>query len=238
MGRPSEQDRPGLALAGRDLRSAPGQAVLLLLAITAATATLTLGLALHGVTSQPYQRTRAATHGPDLVAQLSGAPRRTGRGRRTLARRSWPRSGRWSRASGVTGHSGPYPLAAAVVRAHGLTAGVEVEGRGQAPAVARPARADGGQLGSRRRRGARADLRRGARRRRRRPDHPERPALPGRRHRGHRRPAAVPEPVLFARRRLLAPFPGTSAVTGAQLGPGTLGLAWVTQPDARALASL
>ena len=45
----------------RDLRYRPAQAVLLLLAITAATATLTLGLALHGVTSQPYQRTRAAT---------------------------------------------------------------------------------------------------------------------------------------------------------------------------------
>jgi hypothetical protein len=48
-------------LAGRDLRHRPAQALLLLLAITAATATLTLGLALHGVTSQPYQRTRAAT---------------------------------------------------------------------------------------------------------------------------------------------------------------------------------
>jgi len=41
-------------LAARDLRSRPGQAVLMLLAITAATATLTLGLVLHGVTSQPY----------------------------------------------------------------------------------------------------------------------------------------------------------------------------------------
>ena len=48
------------------------QAVLLLLAITAATAMLSLGLALHGVTSQPYQQTRAATHGPDVVAYLSG----------------------------------------------------------------------------------------------------------------------------------------------------------------------
>ena len=57
-------------LAGRDLRYRPGQAALLLLVITAATATLTLGLALHGVTSQPYQRTRAATNGPDVVAYL------------------------------------------------------------------------------------------------------------------------------------------------------------------------
>jgi putative ABC transport system permease protein len=41
-------------LVARDLRRRPGQAVLMLLAITAATATLTLGLVLHGVTSQPY----------------------------------------------------------------------------------------------------------------------------------------------------------------------------------------
>ena len=57
-------------LAARDLRHRPAQAVLLLLAITAATTVLTLGLALHGVTSQPYQQTQAATNGPDVVAQL------------------------------------------------------------------------------------------------------------------------------------------------------------------------
>ena len=57
-------------LVARDLRHRPGQAVLLLLAITAATATLTLALVLHGVTSQPYEQTRAATSGPDVVAYL------------------------------------------------------------------------------------------------------------------------------------------------------------------------
>src|SRR5258708_26673100 len=56
-------------LAARDLRRHPAQAGLLL-AITAATTTLTLGLALHGVTSRPYQQTRAATSGPDAVAYL------------------------------------------------------------------------------------------------------------------------------------------------------------------------
>ena len=55
-------------LVARDLRHRPAEAVLMLLAITAATAILTLGLALHGVTSQPYQQTRAATSGPDEVA--------------------------------------------------------------------------------------------------------------------------------------------------------------------------
>jgi hypothetical protein len=57
-------------LALRDLRYRPGQAVLLLLAITAATATLTLGLALNGVTSRPYLRTQAATNGADVTASV------------------------------------------------------------------------------------------------------------------------------------------------------------------------
>ena len=59
-------------LVGRDLRHRPGPAVLLVLAVTAATATLSLGLVLHAVTNQPYQQTRAATHGPDVVAQIAG----------------------------------------------------------------------------------------------------------------------------------------------------------------------
>ena len=54
-------------LAARDMRHHVAQAVLLLLAVTAATTMLTLGLALHGVTSHPYQQTRAATRGPDVV---------------------------------------------------------------------------------------------------------------------------------------------------------------------------
>jgi putative ABC transport system permease protein len=65
-------------LATRDLRHRPAETVLLLVAIVAATATMTLGLVLHGVTSSPYQQTRAATAGPDVVASpgagLVGAP--------------------------------------------------------------------------------------------------------------------------------------------------------------------
>ena len=102
--------------------------MLLLLAITAATTTLTLGLALHGVTSQPYQQTRAATAGPDVVAQLP-APA----GRRA-AGTTGPRSQALAHAPGVTGHSGPYPVASAVLRARGITAAGEAEGRDQAPA--------------------------------------------------------------------------------------------------------
>jgi hypothetical protein len=41
------------------------------LAIVAAATTLTLGLALRGVSDQPYQQTRTATAGPDVVAEVS-----------------------------------------------------------------------------------------------------------------------------------------------------------------------
>ncbi len=121
-------------LAVRDLRHHPAQAVLLLLAITAATATLTLGLALHGVTSHPYQQTRAATNGPDVVAQLGGP----GAGPHGPGQSNEPPVAGQVKAlvhgSGVTGHSGPYPVTGAVVRVRGLTAGAEVEGRDRAPA--------------------------------------------------------------------------------------------------------
>ena len=108
-----------LRLAGRDMRHHLGQAVLLVFAVTAATAILSMGLALSGVTTRPYQQTRAATRGPDVVAVLS----------------SLSQVAPMARAAGVASESGPYPLAQAVVKARGITAGAEVQGRGQAPAA-------------------------------------------------------------------------------------------------------
>src|SRR5258707_2722542 len=136
-------------LVARDIRRRPAQAVLLLLAITAATSILTLGLALHGVTSQPYRQTRTATNGPDVVAQLrpwlvagpGPGPVRT----RHRAPAAAPHGSATTnvaqqvsalvRAPGVTGYSGPYPVASAILQARGLAAGVEVEGHDQAPAL-------------------------------------------------------------------------------------------------------
>ena len=112
-------------LALGDLRRHPGQAVLLLLAMTAAMATLTLGFILHGVTSRPFAQTRAATAGPDVVASSAGF---TGPGalRRFAALASDP---------GVRAASGPYPVAWPVLRAHGMTADVMAEGRAIGPAA-------------------------------------------------------------------------------------------------------
>jgi putative ABC transport system permease protein len=107
-------------LAGRDLRRRPAEAALLWLAIMAATTTLTLGLALQGVTSDPYQSTREATAGPDVVA---------GGGSADLAGLE-----ELTDAPGVVGHSGPYPVIVAILEAHGQKATAMAEGRESTPA--------------------------------------------------------------------------------------------------------
>jgi ABC-type lipoprotein release transport system permease subunit len=115
-------------LAARDLRRRPAEAALLLLAITAATTTLTLGLVLHGVISQPYQTTREATAGPDVVASVAtpfvgGEPADLA-GLKALID-----------APGVVAHSGPYPYTQAVVGANGVRAIAWTQGRDTAPAL-------------------------------------------------------------------------------------------------------
>jgi putative ABC transport system permease protein len=103
-------------LVAQDLRHRPGQAVLLVLAITAASGTLSVALALRGVTSHPYDATRAATAGPDVVAavQQSSLPSQL-----TAL----------EHAPGVTGHSGPYPVAIRALVVAGHQDPVMVEGR-------------------------------------------------------------------------------------------------------------
>jgi ABC-type lipoprotein release transport system permease subunit len=109
-------------LAARDLRRRPAEAALLLVAIMAATTTLTIGLVLRAAASDPYQNTREATAGPDVVASvtppLSGGQPADRSGLRALGN-----------APGVIGHSGPYPVAGAELEANGHTVDVEAEGR-------------------------------------------------------------------------------------------------------------
>jgi hypothetical protein len=117
-------------LTVRDLRHRPVQAVLLLLAITAATATLTMGLALNGVTSSPYLRTKAATNGPDVTASVFpsgpyGHEQPADAAQLTAL----------AKTAGVIASSGPYPLASATLRAGGHTVPVQAEGRDEAQAA-------------------------------------------------------------------------------------------------------
>ena len=101
----------------RDIRHRPVLTVLLLLAIAAGVATLTLGLALHGTTDNPYMRTRAATDGPDVVAtDINGYARSQEQG--TGSSRSVSIGGAaqpsdlapLEHAPGVAASSGPFPL--------------------------------------------------------------------------------------------------------------------------------
>ena len=106
-----------LRLAAKDIRRHPAEALLLFVAIAAATTTLTVALALHGVTSAPYAATRAATAGPDVVAavQESGRPP----ARLTALRH----------APGVADSSGPYLIAAPNLVVDGHSDPVMAEGR-------------------------------------------------------------------------------------------------------------
>ena len=115
-------------LAARDLRRRPAEAALLLLAIAAATTTLTLGLVLRGVTDKPFETTREATNGPDAVAVVFPASERPGAPVDDAEVRTL------TDAPGVVGHSGPYPLVAAVLEANGHTVVAQTEGRDTATA--------------------------------------------------------------------------------------------------------
>ena len=111
-----------LRLAARDVRRRPIEAALLLVAIMASTTTLTLGLVLDGVARDPYQATRDATAGPDVVAAVTPdffeGRAADPAGLETLAH-----------APGVAGHAGPYPVTGAVLGARGQLATAQVEGR-------------------------------------------------------------------------------------------------------------
>ena len=108
-------------LAVRDLRRRRTEAALLLLALMAATTTLTLGLVLRDAASDPYQSTRAATSGPDVVASVGRAA-------------ALPVLEQLAEAPGVTVHSGPYPVARAKLATAGRTSDVQIVGRDSAPA--------------------------------------------------------------------------------------------------------
>jgi ABC-type lipoprotein release transport system permease subunit len=101
-------------LAGRDLRRRPAEAALLLLAITAATTVLTLGLVLQGVTNDPYQDTREATAGPDVVASYGPDPG-TGQPADVAGLDALVD------AAGVVGASGPYPVVGGELEADDVT---------------------------------------------------------------------------------------------------------------------
>jgi ABC-type lipoprotein release transport system permease subunit len=126
-----------LRLAVRDLRRRRLEAALLLLAIMAATATLTLGLVLREAAGDPYQSTREATDGPDVIASVGPYPsvRADDPAELVFDRPAEPsRLEELASAPGVIGHSGPFPVVPAELRASGRTSDVQAVGRDAAPA--------------------------------------------------------------------------------------------------------
>ena len=89
-------------LARQDIRHHFAQAVLLVVAIAVATATLTMAFALDGVNNNPYLQTKAATKGPDVVAQSGNDPYTSVTSPADLAALV-----ALNHAKGVAAHSGP-----------------------------------------------------------------------------------------------------------------------------------
>src|SRR5215211_5626826 len=121
-----------LRLAARNARRRPAEAALLVLAMVSATTMLTLGLVLHGVTDNPYQRTREATVGADAVASVAPvqvSPTRLA-GPADLAGLE-----ALADAPGVVDHSGPYPAIPAELEVDGVTVDTWTEGRDPAQAT-------------------------------------------------------------------------------------------------------
>src|SRR5215470_17134749 len=115
-------------LASHDLRRRLTQSVLLLVVIAAATSTLALAFALDGTSNTAWRTTRAATAGPDVMAEAYPA-KRPALGELTAL----------TRADGVVATSGPYPMASFFLRMGKIVDPVFAKGRDETmPAIDRP----------------------------------------------------------------------------------------------------
>ncbi|MEU6431023.1 FtsX-like permease family protein [Microbispora sp. NPDC046973] len=109
-----------------DLRRRPVEALVFLIAVMVATASLTLGLSTDNALATAYLKTRAATAGPDITAITTDTdPSR-------LAQRL-------ADTPGVATRADPVFAFDTAIRAHGRAAHSSIEGRGSSPsAVDRP----------------------------------------------------------------------------------------------------
>jgi putative ABC transport system permease protein len=126
-------------LAGRDLRRRPATGLLVLVALLAATTTMTLAMVVRSSAQAPWDSTFAATRGPHVVATAYEADAGTAAAMAELAG-----------TGGVVARAGPYPLLAmpdGSLEAHGRRIDVEVMARDPAPAeVDQPVLTSGGWI--------------------------------------------------------------------------------------------
>jgi putative ABC transport system permease protein len=110
-----------------DIKRRPVQSALLVVMILTTTTALTLGLGLHGESTSPFALTRAATRGPDVVAETGFAP--------GSSRPSPEQLAPLLHASGVAATGGPYPVAFARLTAPQISVPVQAVGRDIASAA-------------------------------------------------------------------------------------------------------
>ncbi len=104
-----------------DIKRRLVQSLMLVVMIAATTATLTLSLALQGVTDSPFAHTRAATKGPDVAGLFQPDFHGTAG---TLTQFE-----ALAHAPGVTESSGPFPVTESELTYGGHTVRVHAEGR-------------------------------------------------------------------------------------------------------------
>jgi putative ABC transport system permease protein len=104
-----------------DIKRRPVPSLLLVVMIATTTTTLTLGLALRHASESPFARTRAATKGPDSVAENGPAP---GSGRPSLHQFAPFFHDRW-----VAATAGPFPVAFTRLTTPKINVPVDAEGR-------------------------------------------------------------------------------------------------------------
>jgi putative ABC transport system permease protein len=118
-------------LVARDLHRRRLQSLLLVVMTATTTSTLALGLTLSHTSEGQFARSRAATSGPDVVAEFQPNPGGRSMGAAPLAR--------LAHAHGVTETAGPFPIAFARLSGHGISVPVEAVGRNaDTSAVDRP----------------------------------------------------------------------------------------------------
>ncbi|MET9310240.1 FtsX-like permease family protein [Kribbella sp. NPDC003505] len=117
-----------------DLRRHKAHAAMVVLAVTAASATLALGLSLYNASQSLYVQTRAATAGPDLVVLAPDTGPASTAALSALATEA-----------DVVDHNGPYDIVYGTLTAHGFSSSVVVHGASPTPgAVDRPLVTSGG----------------------------------------------------------------------------------------------
>lgn len=115
-------------LVGGDIRRRRVQSLLLVAMVVTTTTTLTLALTLHHASQSPFARTRAATKGPDFVAENGPGP---GAGGHPSPQQFAP----LLHAKWVAAVAGPFPVAFTRLTARGIDVPIDAEGRDPGPAA-------------------------------------------------------------------------------------------------------